>query len=430
MKPACIAAREPTGKELLRNVARIRMKECACSRRTDRVSFSLHQFNSESTKALRMALLFCPKETEPGETRVAVTPDTVKGYVKLGLAVAVESGAGLGAGFRDQDYRDAGASIDDAAARADLLLSVRAPSPARIAALKSGCAVVSGLVPTTQLDVVRALRDRKLTAFGLELVPRITRAQKMDILSSQATCGGYQAVLLAAVHLPKMFPLMMTAAGTLTPAKVFVLGVGVAGLQAISTARKLGAVVEANDIRPACKEQVESLGGKFVDTGTPPDAETKGGYAKETSQEFLKKQREILTNHIEAADVLITTALIPGKKAPVLVTADMRKHMKPGSVIVDMAAGQGGNVEGSVAGQNVVVDGVTILGETNLPAKVAADASRMFARNVVAFLGEFVKDGNVNFDLENEILGAVTIVHDGAVRHEPTAQALAAMGNQ
>jgi NAD(P) transhydrogenase subunit alpha len=260
-------------------------------------------------------------------------------------------------------------------------------------------------------------------------MPRITRAQKMDILSSQATCGGYQAVLLAAVHLPKMFPLMMTAAGTITPARVLVLGAGVAGLQAISTAKKLGAIVEANDIRPAVKEQVESLGGKFVDTGTPPEAETKGGYARETSEEFAKKQREILTSHITQADVLITTALIPGKKAPVLVTAEMRKGMKPGSVIVDMAAGAGGNVEGSVAGQRVVVDGVTILGDTNLPAQVGADASRMFARNVLAFLGEFVKAGEVKFDLQNEILNAVTIVHDGQVRHEPTAKSLAAQGS-
>jgi hypothetical protein len=211
--------------------------------------------------------------------------------------------------------------------------------------------------------------------------------------------------------------------------RVLVLGAGVAGLQAISTAKKLGAVVEANDIRPACKEQVESLGGKFVDTGTPPDAETKGGYAQEATQDFLNKQREILTKHITAADVLITTALVPGKKAPVLVTADMRKGMKPGSVIVDMAASMGGNVEGTKKGERVVVDGVTILGDANLPAQVAGDASRMFARNVVAFLGEFVKAGAVNLDMNNEILGAVAIVHDGQVRHQPTAQALAAQGS-
>lgn len=378
-----------------------------------------------------MPVVFVPKETEPGETRVAAIPETVKGLIKLGLQVEVERGAGYEAGFADADYAEAGASLVDADARskADVVLGIQAPTPQQAKAQKASSLSICSLQPSLNLPTVAAMRDAKVTAMGLEFVPRITRAQKMDILSSQATCGGYQAVLLAAVHLPKMFPLMMTAAGTITPARVLVLGAGVAGLQAISTAKKLGAVVEANDIRPACKEQVESLGGKFVDTGTPPDAETKGGYAKETTQEFLTKQREILTKHITAADVLITTALVPGRKAPVLVTADMRKGMKPGSVIVDMAAAMGGNVEGTVKGQRVVVDGVTILGDANLPAQVAADASRMFARNVVAFLGEFVKAGAMNLDMNNEILGAVTIVHDGQVRHQPTAQALAAQGN-
>jgi NAD(P) transhydrogenase subunit alpha len=331
----------------------------------------------------------------------------------------------------DAEFEAAGAKLVDASARgsADLVLGIAAPTPEQAKAQRAGSILICTLAPGMHLDTIAALRDAKVSAMGLEFMPRITRAQKMDILSSQATCGGYQAVLLAASQLPKMFPLMMTAAGTITPAKVLVLGAGVAGLQAISTARKLGAVVEANDIRPAVKEQVESLGAKFVDTGAPPDAESAGGYAKETTQEFLKKQREILTNHISAADVLITTALVPGKKAPVLVTAEMRKHMKPGSVIVDMAAGQGGNVEGTVANETAVVDGVTIIGDTNLPARVAADASRTYARNVLNFLGEFVKDGAVNFDLDNEILGAVTIVHDGTVRHEPTAQALGKAGN-
>jgi NAD(P) transhydrogenase subunit alpha len=378
-----------------------------------------------------MPVVFVPKETEPGETRVAAIPETVKGLIKLGLQVEVERGAGLSAGFSDSEFADAGASLvgDDARSRADFVLGIQCPDAARAKAQKQGSILVCSLQPGMNLPAVAAMRDAKVTAMGLEFMPRITRAQKMDILSSQATCGGYQAVLLAAVHLPKLFPLMMTAAGTITPARVLVLGAGVAGLQAISTAKKLGAVVEANDIRPACKEQVESLGGKFVDTGTPPDAETKGGYAKEATQDFLNKQREILTKHITAADVLITTALVPGKKAPVLVTADMRKGMKPGSVIVDMAASMGGNVEGTVKGERVVVDGVTILGDANLPAQVAGDASRMFARNVVAFLGEFVKAGAVNLDMNNEILGAVAIVHDGQVRHQPTAQALAAQGS-
>ncbi|MBL9079311.1 MAG: Re/Si-specific NAD(P)(+) transhydrogenase subunit alpha [Planctomycetes bacterium] len=377
-----------------------------------------------------MVVIFVPKETAGGETRVAAVPETVKGMQKLGLLVQVERDAGAAAGFSDKDYADAGATLVDGDARhgADIVFGIQCPTVAQVRQQKPSALLLCTLTPLQQLDVVAALRDAKVSAMGLEFMPRITRAQKMDILSSQATCGGYQAVLLAAVHLPKMFPLMMTAAGTLTPARVLILGAGVAGLQAISTARKLGAIVEANDIRPACKEQVESLGARFVDTGAPPDAETKGGYAKETTQEFLRKQREILTSHIAQADVLITTALVPGKKAPVLVTAEMRRAMRPGSVIVDMAAGQGGNVEGTVPGQRAVVDGVTVIGDTNLPAQCAADASRMYARNVLAFLGEFVKDGKVTLNFDNEVLAAVTIVHDGTVRHEPTAQALAAHG--
>jgi NAD(P) transhydrogenase subunit alpha len=377
-----------------------------------------------------MVVIFVPKESAPGERRVAAVPETVKSLGKLGVTVQVERGAGAAAGFADADYEGAGAALvgSDARGTADFVIAVAPPTVEQARAQKQGAVLVCTLTPGNQLPAVAALRDARVTAMGLEFMPRITRAQKMDVLSSQATCGGYQAVLLAAVHLGKLFPLMMTAAGTITPARVLVLGAGVAGLQAISTAKKLGAVVEANDIRPAVRDQVESLGAKFVDTGTPPDAETKGGYAKEASAEFLQKQREILSAHLAQADVLITTALVPGRKAPVLVTADMRRRMKPGSVIVDMAAGQGGNVEGSVAGERVVVDGVTILGDTNLPAQVAADASRMYARNVVAFLGEFVKAGEVKLDMANEILGAVTIVHDGAVRHEPTAKALAANG--
>ncbi len=374
-----------------------------------------------------MVVIFVPKESAAGETRVAAIPETVKGMQKLSLTVQVERGAGLAAGFPDADYEEAGATLVDADARssADIVLGIQIPTPDLCSQQKAGSLLVCTLTPGNALDSIKALRDGKVTAVGLEFMPRITRAQKMDILSSQASCGGYQAVLLAAVHLPQMFPLMMTAAGTITPAKVLVLGAGVAGLQAISIAKKLGAVVEANDIRPAVKEQVESLGGKFVDTGSPPDAETSGGYAKEAGEEFLNKQREILTKHISASDVLITTALVPGKKAPVLVTEEMRSAMAPGSVIIDMAAGQGGNVVGSKPGETVVVDGVTIVGETNLPAQVANDASRMYARNVIAFLGEFIdKEGTMTFDVEGEILGAVSIVHDGAVRHEPTAKAL------
>lgn len=374
-----------------------------------------------------MVVIFVPKESAAGETRVAAVPETVKGMQKLSVTVQVERGAGLASGFLDTAYEEAGATLVDADGRktADIVLGVQVPTAALCSAQKAGSMLICTLTPGNALDSIKALRDAKVTAVGLEFMPRITRAQKMDILSSQATCGGYRAVLLASVHLPKMFPLMMTAAGTVKPARVLILGAGVAGLQAISTARKLGAIVEANDIRPAVKEQVESLGGKFVDTGSPPDAETTGGYAKEAGQEFLNKQREILTAHITNADVLITTALVPGKKAPLLVTAEMRKAMKPGSVIVDMAAGQGGNVEGSKSGETAVVDGVTIIGDNNLPAGVAADASRMYARNTLSFLGEFIdKEGTSTVDIEGEIMGAVAIVHDGLVRHEPTAKAV------
>ncbi len=374
-----------------------------------------------------MVVIFVPKESAAGETRVAAVPETVKGMQKLSVTVQVERGAGVAAGFIDSEYEEAGASLVDGSSRkdADIVLGVQIPSPDLCSNQKSGSMLICTLTPGNALDSIKALRDAKVTAVGLEFMPRITRAQKMDILSSQATCGGYRAVLLSATHLPQMFPLMMTAAGTIKPARVLILGAGVAGLQAISTARKLGAIVEANDIRPAVKEQVESLGGKFVDTGSPPDAETSGGYAKEAGEEFLKKQREILTAHITNADVLITTALVPGKKAPMLVTADMRKAMSPGSVIVDMAAGQGGNVEGSKSGETVVVDGVTIIGDNNLPAGVAADASRMYSRNTLSFLGEFIdKEGTVTVDIEGEIMSAVAIVHDGLVRHEPTAKAV------
>jgi NAD(P) transhydrogenase subunit alpha len=378
-----------------------------------------------------MAVTFVPKETVPGETRISATPETVKGMLKFNLEVQVERGAGVASGFPDSDYEAAGARLVDASARgqADIVLGIQPPSPEQAKAQKAGSILICTLTPLARLDVVKALRDAKVTAMGLEFMPRITRAQKMDILSSQATCSGYQAVLVAATHLPKMFPLMMTAAGTLKPARVLILGVGVAGLQAISTARKLGAIVEANDIRPACKEQVESLGGKFVDTGSPPDAETAGGSAKEVQADFLQKQRDILTEHIKASDVLITTAMVPGKKAPVLVTAAMRRTMKPGSVIVDMAAATGGNVEGTVAGENAVVDGVLILGDTNLATKKPVDASQMFARNIFAMLPEFMgKDGAIKINLEQEIQTAIIITHDGNVRHEPTKAALAAQG--
>jgi NAD(P) transhydrogenase subunit alpha len=365
-----------------------------------------------------MALIFVPRETEPGESRVAATPETVKGYTKLGLEFAVESGAGLASGFRDEDYEAAGARIGGSLGEADLVLMVRTPQPSAISAMKRGAVLASGLVPSGQADAIRALRDAGVTSFGMELIPRITRAQKMDVLSSQATCAGYQAVLMAAASLPRFFPLLMTAAGTIKPAKVFILGAGVAGLQAISTARRLGAVVEANDVRSAVKEQVESLGAKFVDTGTPPDAETSGGYAKEATTEYLDKQRQILTEHVAEADVVITTALIPGRPAPRIVTDAMVQGMRPGSVIVDLAAANGGNVEGTVPGEVVDRHGVKILGETNLPALCAADASRMWARNVLGLAELLVNEGAIAPHWDDEIVKACCVTRDGEVMHE------------
>ena len=373
-----------------------------------------------------MVLIQVPRETEAGETRVAVIPETVKSYRKAGIDIAVTPDAGIAAGFSDADYKEAGAEIADKSGEADIVLRVRTPNPeTEVSMLKQGAVVVSSLMPSLCVPAIRALASQKVTTFGLELVPRITRAQKMDVLSSQATVAGYMAVILAAGNLPKMFPLMMTAAGTITPARVFVLGAGVAGLQAIATARRLGAVVEANDVRPATREQVESLGGKFVDTGTPPEAQGTGGYAKETSDEYLRKQRQILSEHVAHADVLITTANIPGRKAPLLVDAAMRGLMKPGAVVVDLAAPTGGNVEGTVAGEHVMIDGVKILGETNLPALCAGDASRMWSRNIEAFLSLAIRDGKLDPDWEDEIIKACVVTRDGEVVHEGAKEAVA-----
>lgn len=379
-----------------------------------------------------MVLVFVSKEQRPGETRVAATPETVKQLVKAGAETSVEAGAGLAASYSDAEYEQAGAKVvtDGPAARssADLVLAIHPPAPAEVSGLKAGSTLVCSLQPLLALPLVQALAEAKVTSFAMDLMPRITRAQKMDILSSQATVAGYQAVLMSAAALPKMFPLLMTAAGTLTPAKVVVLGAGVAGLQAIATARRLGAVVEANDIRPAVAEQVESLGASFIDTGTPPQAETSGGYAKETSEEYARKQKETLTQHLSAADVVITTALIPGRKAPILVDEDMVKAMSQGSVIVDLAVEMGGNVEGSVAGETVTKHGVTIIGESNLPGHCARDASQMFGRNVGAFLELILKEGALAPDWEDECVVGTCVTHDGDVKHAASVEALGAKG--
>ena len=377
-----------------------------------------------------MAVVFVSKESAPGETRVAATPETTKQMIKAGLSVEVEASAGAASGFVDEDYKEAGASIVSADKRsaADMVLSIRPPSDDQIGQMKQGAVLICSLQPMLALPTVQKLAEAKISSFAMDLMPRITRAQKMDILSSQATVAGYQAVLMAAAALPKMFPLLMTAAGTLTPAKVVILGAGVAGLQAIATARRLGAQVEANDIRPAVAEQVESLGAKFIDTGTPPQAETTGGYAKETSEEYARKQREILTKHISEADVVITTALIPGRKAPVLVSKDMIAAMSAGSVVVDLAAEMGGNVEGTVAGEVVDVGGVKIIGETNLPALCASDASRMFAKNIHGFLELLLEEGKIDPKWDDECVTGTAITHDGEVRHAGASEALSSKG--
>ena len=366
-----------------------------------------------------------PQETFPGETRVALIPASVPALKKAGLEVVVQSSAGQRAGFSDAQYADKGAKIVQDRAElftADMVLQVRAAGAnpeagqADLGRFRQGQVVIGMCDPLGAPRPAQQVAARGVTLFALELLPRITRAQSMDVLSSMATVAGYRAVLLGAAALPKMFPMLMTAAGTITPARVFVMGVGVAGLQAIATARRLGAIVSANDIRPAVKEQVQSLGAKFVqlelDTA---EAEEKGGYAKEMGEEFLRKQRELIARVVAESDVVITTAAVPGKKAPTLLTAEMVAGMSPGSVIVDVAAERGGNCELTRPGETVVEKGVTILGPINLPAEVPYHASQMYAKNISAFLLHLVHDGKLHLDLEDEITRETLVTRDGQV---------------
>ena len=373
------------------------------------------------------------KERTRGEARVAATPETVKRLVNEGLEVAVERGAGEAAYLLDDRYQNAGGRlIADLAAEwatADAVFKVT-PLGANAqlgkdeaSALKPGALVISFLQPYRNLPMVRTLASGKVTALAMELVPRITRAQSMDALSSQANIAGYKAVLLAASHLGKYFPMLMTAAGTIPPAKVVVMGAGVAGLQAVATAKRLGAVVWVSDVRPVVKEQVESLGGRFIDLPAQESGEGQGGYAKEMSKDFLARQQAIIKEHITTADVVITTALIPGKPAPRLVTAGMVQSMRPGSVIVDLAAEQGGNCELTEADHEVSKHGVTILGHTNLPSTMPLDASTLYARNVLELALLVFKGGKLNLDLNDEIIKGVLLTHDGQITHGPTALA-------
>ena len=372
-----------------------------------------------------MAVIAVTKERRAGETRVAAVPETVKKLIASGFTVTVEAGAGAAAAYADADYAAAGATIaktaKDALANADILFKVRGPEADEIKGLKAGVIVVATLNPYMERATLDALAKAGATAFAMEFVPRITRAQVMDVLSSQANLAGYRAVIEAAEAYGKVMPMMMTAAGTVAAAKVFIMGVGVAGLQAIATARRLGAVVTATDVRPATKEQVESLGAKFlaVEDEEFKNAQTAGGYAKEMSAEYQAKQAELLTAHIAKQDIVITTALIPGRPAPKLVSAAQVASMKPGSVLVDLAVEQGGNVEGVKLGETVVTPkGVKIMGIPNLPGRVATDASALYARNLFAFAGLFLtKDGAFAPDYEDEILKAALVTQGGAVVH-------------
>ena len=374
-----------------------------------------------------------PRETAAGERRVALIPADVKRLTGAGVAVVVETGAGTGASAADAAYVEAGATIaPDAASlyrQADLVIKVQRPGAPGAAdqasTLRDGSALIALLAPLSHTDLAEQLAAKRITAFSMDAIPRITRAQSMDVLSSQSTVAGYKAVLLAADHLPKFFPMLTTAAGSITPAKALIVGAGVAGLQAIATARRLGAVVEAYDTRPVVKEQVESLGARFVeiDIGTS-DTQTSGGYAKEASADVLRRQQEVLADHAARSDVVITTALVPGRPAPRLISAETVERMRPGSVIVDLAAETGGNCELTQPGQVVDHHGVTIIGLLNLPSTMAVHSSQMYSKNVQNLLALLIKNGSLAPDFNDEIVAGTCITRDGEVVHEATRQRL------
>ena len=358
-----------------------------------------------------------PKETAANERRVALTPDVAGRLTKGGHAVVIERGAGLAAFFPDEAYSAAGATIADRATvlgQTEIVLQVQAPNAAELVQYRESSALVAFFQPVPEF--LRALAQRRLTVFSLVLLPRITRAQPMDVLSSQATVAGYKAVLLAASAAGRVLPMLVTAAGTLSAARVLVLGAGVAGLQAIATARRLGAIVSAFDVRPAVKEQVQSLGAIFLEMAIAEHAETAGGYAKELSEETHRKELAFLASAVKDADIVISTAAIPGKKAPVLITAAAVDGMKPGSIIVDLAAETGGNCELTQPGSEIVRHGVSILGPLNLPSTVPLHASQMYARNVSAFLGHITQDGKLRLDFEDQIIRDTCVTHAGEVR--------------
>lgn len=369
------------------------------------------------------AIVFIGKETDAAEPRVAASPDTVKKMISLGLKVVVETGAGKGSRIADADFKAAGATVGKAESvgKADVVLRVRRPSAAEARKMKSGAIVLAQMDPYGNEEALAAFAKAGVTAFAMELMPRITRAQSMDVLSSQANLAGYQAVIEAAHSFGRAMPMMMTAAGTVPAAKAFVMGAGVAGLQAIATARRLGAAVSATDVRPAAKEQVASLGAKFiaVEDEEFKAAETSGGYAKEMSKEYQAKQAALVAEHISKQDMVITTALIPGRPAPKLISAAMLKSMKAGSVVVDLAVERGGNVEGSVAGKVVELGGVTVIGYSNLAGHVASSASLLYAKNLLTFLQTMIdsETQDVSVDLGDELVKATALTHGGKLIH-------------
>ena len=371
------------------------------------------------------------RESDPAEDRVAATPDTVKKLKSLGAEIAIEPGAGVKSGIPDADFTAAGATITaDAVKDADVVLKVRRPNAIELAQYKKGAIVIAIMDPYGNETALKAMADAGVTAFAMELMPRITRAQSMDVLSSQANLAGYRAVIDASAEYGRALPMMMTAAGTVPAAKVFVMGVGVAGLQAIATARRLGAVVTATDVRPAVKEQVQSLGAKFVavEDDEFKQAETAGGYAKEMSKEYQAKQAALVAEHIKKQDIVITTALIPGRPAPRLVTKDMVASMRPGSVIVDLAVERGGNVEGAKPGEVAAVDGVKIVGHLNVAGRLAATASALYAKNLLTFLDLMIDKTAKSLAVpwDDEIVKATVLTRDGAVVHPSFAPKSAA----
>lgn len=367
------------------------------------------------------------KETKEFERRVALTPDVVKQLLKKEYAVLIEKGSGESSYFSDKDYTDAGASVvsqEEVYSGADLLLKVNAFTPAEIGKMKTGSACISYMYAYNQPEMVNALIEKKISSFSMDAVPRISRAQKMDALSSQANLAGYKSVILSANYLGKIFPLMMTASGTITPARVLIFGAGVAGLQAIATAKRLGAIVEVSDVRPETKEQVESLGGRFLTVEGVEAVKVEGGYASEVSAEFLQKQKQLVQDKIKEADIVITTALVMGKKSPILVTEEMVKSMKMGSVILDMAVETGGNCEISEINKTVVKHGVTIIGESNLPSLLPTNASQLYATNISTLLFHLSTHEFLKLDREEEITKGVLITHEGELVHAFTKNIL------